>query len=83
MMYHFLDLSKTFDTTHHSILLNKLRHFGLDGYNMNLFKSNRKQYTEREIKVLICYLSQLVFHKAISLVPLYIYNIYIYIYIYI
>ena len=43
----FLDL----DTIDHSILLNKLKYYGLKGSTLNLFQSylsNRKQYTEIE-----------------------------------
>ena len=45
----FLDISKTFDTIDHTILTQKLKHYGIQGCALKLFKkylSNRKQYVK-------------------------------------
>ncbi len=47
----FLDLSKTFNTLDHDILLYKIKNYGINGASFKLMESyikNRKQYVEIE-----------------------------------
>ena len=43
----FLDLSKAFDTLNHTILLNKLNHYGIE-HCLENYLSNRLQYVEHD-----------------------------------
>ena len=45
----YLNFSKAFDTLVHSVLLHKIKHYGIDGLAYKLIESyleNRKQYVE-------------------------------------
>ena len=51
----YIDLSKAFDSLNHSILLNKLRHYGVSGCSYELFRSylwNRLQFVDFNVKCL-------------------------------
>ena len=62
----YLDLSKSFNTIDHIILLDKLKYYGVHGTNLNLFSSypeiinNTWKLTSNQI----CYQLQQVYHKV-------------------
>ncbi len=43
-----MDLMKSFDTLIHTILLEKLKHYGIAGKLMESYITNRKQYVEKD-----------------------------------
>ena len=80
----FLDLSKTFDTVNHKLLLNKLSQYGIRGKMFDLLSSyltNRKQFTEcnnikSKVNTVVCGISHgsafgpLLSSKCINNMPL-------------
>ena len=49
----YLDLSKAFDTTDHLILIEKLKYYGINGTNMNLFSSYLNNRNNNILKLII------------------------------
>ena len=79
----FSDLSKAFDTLDHTILTQKLKHYGIEGCALKLLKnylSNRKQYVElNNVKSEMCKIKTGVLQGSIlgpSLFVIYVNDIY-------
>ena len=65
----YIDLSKAFDNLNHSILLNKLGHYGISGCSYELFRSylsNRLQFVDFNGKMF----SELASSQTIANIPL-------------
>ena len=78
----YLYLSKDFDTSDHTILIDKLKYYGVHGINLKLFSSyleNRKQYTEIDnIKSnQICHQLQQAYHRVYYCIIMHYYSLYI------